>query len=212
MSLALSTILTAQNAKRWHDIVTLDESWFYFSTDYETIWLPSDVPLPERERLSIKSRKMMITIVWSPVGFIRIAALPKGGKFNSDYYISDVLKPLVLWRAIQPGDNRQRLFVHADNARPHTSKKVKDFFDNNGLQVAPHPPYSPDLAPCDFYLFGYIKSQLKGQTFEEPKDLLRAVRTVCEGISKATLLSTFRNWIQRLQTCHSSHGELVRDS
>jgi hypothetical protein len=28
------------------------------------------------------------------------------------------------------------------------------------MKRAPHPPYSPDLAPCDFYLFGYVKDRL----------------------------------------------------
>jgi len=34
------------------------------------------------------------------------------------------------------------------------------------MAVIPHPPYSPDLAPCDFFLFPKMKSKLKGCWFD----------------------------------------------
>jgi transposase len=42
---------------------------------------------------------------------------------------------------------------------------VKQFLANKNITVMEHPPYSPDLAPCDFYLFPKIKSVLKGTYF-----------------------------------------------
>jgi histone-lysine N-methyltransferase SETMAR len=57
------------------------------------------------------------------------------------------------------------------------------------VKSAPHPPYSPDLAPSDFYLFGYIKRCLAGLSFEDADRLLAAVEGVLEGIEKATLQS-----------------------
>jgi hypothetical protein len=42
-------MLEVQRGRAWHDIVTLDESWFYLSTDCEFIWLPRDEKVPERE-------------------------------------------------------------------------------------------------------------------------------------------------------------------
>jgi hypothetical protein len=59
----LSEMLEDQKRRSWEDIVTLDESWFYFSTDYEFIWIPLGTEPPERERLTIQSKKLMITIV-----------------------------------------------------------------------------------------------------------------------------------------------------
>ena len=40
----------------------------------------------------------------------------------------------------------------------------------------PHPPYSPDLAPSDFYLFGPMKEALGGTRFETDEDVMKAVR------------------------------------
>jgi hypothetical protein len=62
LSRELLRVLEVQQSRDWHDIVTLDESWFYFSTDHERIWLAPGETVPDRERDMIQSPKMMITI------------------------------------------------------------------------------------------------------------------------------------------------------
>jgi hypothetical protein len=42
--------------------------------------------------------------------------------------------------------------LHHDNAPVHTSLKSTQFVTNNNMVIVPHPPYSPNLAPCDFAL------------------------------------------------------------
>ena len=42
------------------------------------------------------------------------------------------------------------VLFHHDNAPPHRAARVHQFFDDNNFEVAPHAPYSPDLAPSDF--------------------------------------------------------------
>jgi transposase len=64
------------------------------------------------------------------------------------------------------------MIVRADNAVPDVAKCVTYYMDHNPLKIAPHPPYSPDLAPADFYLFGYVKHQLQGHEFTEGAELL----------------------------------------
>jgi hypothetical protein len=48
----------------WHFMITLDESWFYFSTDYEEIWLRPDQERPERAKHPIQDKEIMVTIAW----------------------------------------------------------------------------------------------------------------------------------------------------
>jgi hypothetical protein len=91
-------MLQHQKVGAWYDIATLDESWFYFVTDHERIWLPGGTEAPEREWIAVQSREMMVTIVWNRTGFYRIVALPKGMKFSADYYISHIFDPLAEWR------------------------------------------------------------------------------------------------------------------
>jgi hypothetical protein len=49
--------------------------------------------------------------------------------------------------------------LHHDNMPAHTSLKTTEFVTNNDMVIVPHPPYSPDLAPCDFVLFPNLKIQ-----------------------------------------------------
>jgi hypothetical protein len=92
----------------------------------------------------------MVATVWSPKGFYQIVALPKGMKLDTDYYISHIFDPLAKWPRSQDGGSDRRLSVDADNACPHTAKKIIEFLACNGMKTAPHPPYSPDLAACEF--------------------------------------------------------------
>ena len=55
-------------------------------------------------------------------------------------------------------------FLHHDNAPVHTALSVKQFLVKN-MTVITRPPYSLDLAPCDFFLFPRMKGQMKGKQF-----------------------------------------------
>jgi hypothetical protein len=113
-----------------------------------------------------------------------IKVLEKGRKFSAGYYIAEILEPLSQWRSIEAAGNERKLLVHADNARPHTTKLSTQYFNENRMKSAPRPLYSPDLAPSDFYLFGYVKRCLAGLSFEDADQLLEAVEGVLEGIEK----------------------------
>jgi histone-lysine N-methyltransferase SETMAR len=99
------------------------------------------------------------------------------------------------WRSIKAAGNERKLLVHADNARPHITKLSTQYFNENRMKSTPHPPYSPDLAPSDFYLFGYVKICLAGLSFEDADQLLVAVEDVIEGIEKVTLQAVFLEWM-----------------
>jgi hypothetical protein len=77
------------------------------------------------------------------------------------------------------------------------------------MKRAPHPSYSPDLAPCDFHLFGYIKGSFVGASFEEPDQLLQAIAAIFHSIEKATLERVFQEWIDRLAQCCVAAGDLI---
>ena len=55
---------------------------------------------------------------------------------------------------------------HQDNAPVHNSILVTDYLTKMGIKTAPQPPYSRDLAPCDFWLFPKFKEQLRGCRYE----------------------------------------------
>jgi hypothetical protein len=122
LSSSLLRMLEGQEQRAWHDIVTLDESWFYSSIDHESIWLQPGEKVPERTHVPVQCKKWIITIVWNSAGFQVIRVLPKGCKFTSSYYPSEILEPLSEWRSGQADAAGGTLIVHADNARPHSGR------------------------------------------------------------------------------------------
>jgi hypothetical protein len=64
--------------------------------------------------------------------------------------------------------------------------------------MTPHPAYSPDLAPSDFYLFGHVKQLLGGCQFADQDSLLQAASDIVVGIEKRTVERVFHNWMERL--------------
>jgi hypothetical protein len=129
-------------------------------------------------------KKFMLRIVWNPRGFYLIKVLEKGRMFNAGYYIAEILEPLSQWRSIEAAGNERKLLVHADNAHPHTTKLSTQYFNENRMKSAPHPPHSPDLVPSDFDLFGDVKRCRACLSFEDADQLLAAVEGVREGIKK----------------------------
>jgi transposase len=61
--------------------------------------------------------------------------------------------------------------LHQDNASAHNALAVKQFLAHKYIPVLEQPPYSPDLAPCDFYLCPKLKSALKGTHFQSADEL-----------------------------------------
>jgi histone-lysine N-methyltransferase SETMAR len=113
-------------------------------------------------------------------------------KCNADYYVSHILDPLAEERRSHRGLG-SKLHVHADNTRRHAAKKITEFLAGNGMKRALHPPYSLDLAPCDFYLFECMKGRLADAPFEEPDQLLQAIDTIFQSIEKRHWNACFRS-------------------
>nr|KAG5697247.1 hypothetical protein BaRGS_031243 [Batillaria attramentaria]KAG5697713.1 hypothetical protein BaRGS_000598 [Batillaria attramentaria] len=72
--------------------------------------------------------------------------------------------------------------VH-DNAAPLKAKITTTFLEEREIKVLAHPPYSPDLAPCDFWLFPILKERLAGRKFDRIQDLSKAVKSELEGMA-----------------------------
>jgi hypothetical protein len=154
----------------------------------------------------------MLTIVWNPRGFHLIEVLEKGRKFNAGYYIAVRLESLSQWHSIEAAGNERKLLVHANNARPHIAKLSTQYFNENRMKSVLHPPYFPDLAPSDFYLFGYVQRCLAGLSFEDAYQLLAAVESVRKGIEKVTLQAVFLEWMNRLRKYVTTNGEYTESA
>jgi transposase len=57
------------------------------------------------------------------------------------------------------------------NALSHKAAIVREYLKQEKVVRLPHPPYSPDLAPCDFFLFTRLKKHLAGRKYQTQKHL-----------------------------------------
>jgi hypothetical protein len=83
---------------QWHDIVTLDESWVCLDTEHELMCVPPGETAPDRERQTTQSPRLMLTMVWNPIGFHAVKSLPKRTKFNAQYHVDNILVGISDWR------------------------------------------------------------------------------------------------------------------
>ena len=75
--------------------------------------------------------------------------------------------------------------------------------------VCPHPPYSPDLAPCDFWLFPKVKITRKGKRFESIQDIEAATTAQLKKLTKEDFQNCFRKWQERWDV-FEARGSILR--
>lgn len=133
-------------------------------------------------------------------------------KINQHFYL-EVLRRLredvrrkrpELW---QSGD----WFLHHNNAPAHTALRVIHYLASRGWPVVPHPPYSPDLAPCDFFIFPRMKKNLKGKRLDDVEAVKTASQRVLDNIKVEEFQRCFKQWEKRLDKCIESNGEYFED-
>ena len=81
----------------------------------------------------------------------------------------------------------------------HKSTIVQEYQKESGLDVLDHPPYSPDLYPCDFWLFQRLKEMLAGHRFESRCGIGSAVYQCLQHIPKEDYRAAFRKWVNHIQ-------------
>jgi hypothetical protein len=86
---------------------------------------------------------------------------------------------------------------------------TQQFLEQNAMKRAPHPAYSPNLAPSDFYLFACVKQLLAVQEFPDGEALLAAINAILRGIEKVILERVFLEWMERPHRCIHTGGEYV---
>ncbi len=96
--------------------------------------------------------------------------------------------------------------MHHDNASPHTSFHTMKHINKWGLQLLPHPPNSPDMAPCDFGFFPKLKSELRGRRFGTIKELQTEVRRILLSWDEEIFNDIMHDMVARWQKCSAAQG------
>lgn len=79
----------------WRYFLTADESWLFYATDFERIWVSEGEMPQSRPRTVTSTPKVMVSIFWSPIGFPLITALPPKTNFSSAYLCGNIIPKII---------------------------------------------------------------------------------------------------------------------
>jgi len=96
--------------------------------------------------------------------------------------------------------------LHHDNPPSHASLLVREFLAKQTVATLAQPPYSPDLAPPDFFLFLRLKSSLKGHYFVNVKNVQAAVTNALKEIPVPDFQAGYDTWQNRWKRYIDAQG------
>ncbi|GFS17167.1 transposase [Elysia marginata] len=111
----------------------------------------------------------------------------------------------------RPKVSTSRTLLLHDNAGPHEARATTQSLQDLGIQVLPHPTYTPDLAPCDFWLFPILKDRLVRRKFDRIQDLAKAVNSELSAIQEEDYQGVFWKWQIRLKRCMRAMESILKD-
>ena len=144
------------------DIVTGDETWVY-QYDPETkqqsaVWFFPEENPPVNFKRNRSASKQMIACFFAK--FDHAATIPPEDKkiVTAGWYVNHCLPEIFqAWCKRRPQMGVRGLLLHYDNASAYTAAVTLDFLAASDIHLVTNPPYSHDLAPCDWFLFPSVK-------------------------------------------------------
>lgn len=197
-------------------IVTGDESWFHYfepeSKRQSSMWMAGDEPSPVKARVAPSAGKQMATVFWDKEGILLIEWLPRGATINSNYYIEILHKLREAIKQKRRGKLSRGILLQQDNARPHTSQATMAAITDLGFELLPHPPYSPDLAPSDYWLFASMKEPLRGRQYSCLQALASAISQWVKSTPTDFFAAGMEKLPERWRKCVELGGTYVEKS
>ena len=196
------------NNRSFANIISGDETWVHF---YEPkrkiqnkIWATKGGKIPCIAKRNMRIKKVMYVIFFTNQGPAIQIALPKGKSVNTRFCKGNVLHKLKKYfLSRRPATSLRGVRLLHDNASSQKAAIVRECLKQEKVVELPHPPYSPDLAPCD----SRLKNHLAGRKYQTRKNLGSAIFQCLNCISRKDYENAFKNWIKRLKLCLSHGGE-----
>jgi histone-lysine N-methyltransferase SETMAR len=101
---------------------------------------------------------------------------------NQHFYLEILARLREAGRRRRPELWPDAWILHHDNAPAHDAIAIREFLAKKSTLKLDYPPYSPDLAPCHFWLFPKLKTALKGHRFSDIADIQRHATTILNNI------------------------------
>ncbi|UYV75121.1 hypothetical protein LAZ67_12002547 [Cordylochernes scorpioides] len=199
---SLNLEVTTDNPELLKRVITGDETWIYGfdseTTQQASAWHFKNEPRPKKSRKAPSKVKVMLTVFFDYQGIVHHEFQQQGSTITADSYLGVLRrlreairqKRLELWRS-------KLWILHHDNAPAHTALKISKFLQDYSTSVFPQPPYSPDLAPCDFFFFGKLKKKFKGRKFQSIEEIKVESKKALKAIPKTDYQRCFADWKKR---------------
>ena len=124
--------------------------------------------------------------------------VPTGQTANKEYYVEVLREFRKKFRQTRLAFFKSGLWhFHQDNAPVHNSILFTYYLTKMGIKTVPQPPNSPDLAPCDFWLF----PKLRGCRYEAIEVLKETVTKVIDTLTQEEFHGTFQKLFKRCNKC-----------
>ncbi|CAL1685264.1 unnamed protein product [Lasius platythorax] len=159
----------------------------------------------------MEQSKITLIVFFDIEGIVHQEFVPPNQIINADFYC-DVLKRLkeAVYNERREMRYKHHWLLHHDNASIHTAQKTLNFLRDNNISIVPHPPNSPDLAPCDFFLFSKIKKE-HNKYHPKTRDKVEAVwQEVLRSLRPKDFQEAFEEWQERWDQCIKSEGDYFK--
>ena len=150
----------------------------------------------------------MYAIAFDAYGPVAQVCVPKGQNVTGDFYCTHVLAEVSKhYTERRPRTGPRGIKLLHDNASSHKTKQFAAYIKDIGMKTLNHPPYSPDLSPCDFWLFSKLKSHLSDKEFTSRMEIGIAVHKYLKSIPQTEYKKTFCCWVDHLKECIRVKGD-----
>lgn len=194
-------------------LVTVDETWLHHydpETKQQSMqWRHSGSPRPKKFKTQRSAGKVMATVFWDSKGVLLPDYLPKGQTINAEYYSNLLCRLQEALKEKRRGKLRKGVLFLQDNAPAHKAGKTMNVLKDLGFECIDHPPYSPDLAPSDYFLFPNLKKILKGKHFSNDSEVISAAEQYLSDQTSEFFLEGLKKLQKRCAKCVELRGEYV---
>jgi transposase len=149
----------------------------------------------------------MLVAFFDDEGIVHGEFEPSGTSVTVAFYLDVLTRLRESDRRKRPQKWKKGWELHHDNAPSHTAMGVQQFLAKNHIPIVSHPPYSPDLAPSDFWLFPALKMGLRGRSFGTVKYIKENTDARLRAIKKEDFHQFYNNWIDKWNKCVCVHME-----
>ena len=154
---------------------------------------------------------MLYVIFFDSKGPVLHIPVPKGSSVTGKFYRESVFTQLVdFYQKRRPRTGVRGIKLLHDNAPAHKSATVQEYLKESGLDVLDHPPYRPDLSPCDFWLFPRLKEMLAGHHFESHCGIGSAVYQCLQHIPRVCAVDRHCRKMRQKNKCGARFFHLAK--